>query len=136
MIRLGEQLGEVLRRDDSRRAELDRQHVRDRWKERDDDGGEVFLRCRLERLHRDVDRDEDENRREHGERNQFDEVRQVAEYATEAEEQSRQDGVARAPAHRAVRGLADVQGVVCATPPQMPATSVASASVSRMSRTS
>ena len=69
-----EQLRESIRRHVGGVAELDREHPRDRWEEAEHDRRGMPLRGRLERLCRDLDRDEDEDGGEHRQRNQLDEV--------------------------------------------------------------
>ncbi len=73
-------------RDDAGIAEFDRHHPRQCRKERDHDRREIARWRRFERLHRDLDGDIDQDRREHRQRNQFDQIRQIAEHAAEAEE--------------------------------------------------
>ena len=89
-------------------AEFDRDEARDGWEEGERDGGSVAAVGGDEGLAGDFQRNENQNRRDHRARDEFDDEAGVAENAAEADEQAGQQRVAGAAAHLFVSGLADV----------------------------
>ena len=70
--------------------------------------GACLSRAGAKRLGDDVQRDEDQDRRKDGARNQLHEEGHVSEHASESDEEPGQQGVAGPGAHALVRGLTDV----------------------------
>ena len=80
-------------------AKFDLEQSRDRREKGERDGGCVFWWRGEERLAHDVERDEDQNGREHGARDEVDDEADVAEDAAETDEDSGENRVADAAAH-------------------------------------
>ena len=103
-----QQLREVIRCDIGRIAELDCEQPRDGRKETEHHGTGMRDRSRRKRLGGDLQRDEYQHWRQHRERQQLDQISQIAEHTADADEHAGQQGIAGTRAHFLVGRMTDV----------------------------